>query len=193
MRPAAQRLPLLFLRHGATALNEAGLRCGGDIDLPLSELGHRQAVSAARELTQRQPRVDVIVVSDLQRTRQTAEIVAHRLRGVEIVVEPGFNERRLGAWNRRPIGQTQAELAAGVTPPGGESGNEFAQRVRNAVAATLVPLLPRRTLLVGSKGVARVLGELSGGTAREPLGNVEIVEFDLSPFVSSGSILEYAA
>lgn len=193
MSPGTPRLPLLFLRHGATALNEAGLRCGGDVDLPLSELGHRQAVSAARELMQRQPRVGVIVVSNLQRTRQTAEIIARCLRGVEVVVEAGFNERRLGAWNRRPIGETQKELAAGVTPPGGESGHEFAHRVRHAVTTTLVPLLPRRTLLVGSKGVARVLGEISGGTASEPLGNAEIVEFDLSSFVSSTSILECAA
>jgi 2,3-bisphosphoglycerate-dependent phosphoglycerate mutase len=176
---------LLFLRHGATALNAAGLRCGGDIDLPLSDLGHRQAAQVARALAQPDVPVGVIVTSGLERTRQTADIIARHLRRVEIVIEPAFDERRLGAWNRRPIAETQAELAAGVTPPGGESSADFARRVRDGALATLLPLLSRvrteRVLLVGSKGVARVLGELAGTALRSPLGNAELIEFDLSP------------
>jgi 2,3-bisphosphoglycerate-dependent phosphoglycerate mutase len=171
---------LLFMRHGVTALNAAGLRCGGDVDLPLTELGHRQSAQAAQHLVTLRPRVGVIVVSALQRTRQTADIVGRALHGVEIVVEPAFNERRLGEWNRRPIAETQAELAAGITPPGGESNDEFTQRICDAVAATLMPRLGERPLLVASKGVARVLGELTGRGPRESLGNADIVEFDLS-------------
>lgn len=174
---------LLFMRHGVTALNAAGLRCGGDVDLPLTEPGHRQSVQAAQRLAALRPRVGVIVVSALQRTRQTADIVGQALCGVEIVIEPAFNERRLGAWNRRPIAETQADLEAGITPPGGESNAEFTQRIRDAVAATLVPLLGERPLLVASKGVARVLGELTGRGPSEPLDNAAIVEFDLAAFV----------
>lgn len=187
---------LLFVRHGATALNAAGLRCGGDIDLPLNDLGHRQAAAAARELLERRADIGVIVVSGLRRTRQTAEIIARHLRCAQIVVEPALDERRLGAWNRRPIAETQAELAAGMTPPGGESNAEFTRRIRDAASAALLPLLPRRPLLVGSKGVARVLGELAGNAARAPLGNAEIVEFDLTALALStapGAALECAA
>jgi 2,3-bisphosphoglycerate-dependent phosphoglycerate mutase len=175
--------PLLFMRHGATALNAAGLRCGGDVDLPLAELGHHQAVRAAQRLAALRPRVGVIVVSALQRTRQTAGIVGQALHGVEIVIDAAFNERRLGAWNRRPIAETQAELEAGITPPGGESNAEFTQRIRAAVTATLVPLLGERPLLVASKGVARVLGELTGAGPSEPLDNAGIALFDLSAFL----------
>jgi probable phosphoglycerate mutase len=170
---------LLFMRHGATALNVAGLRCGGDVDLPLIDAGHRQAAQAAERLAAMRPRVGVIVVSGLQRTRQTAEIVARTLRGIEIVIEPAFNERRLGDWNRRPIADTQADLAAGITPPGGESNIEFTQRIRAAVLNSLVPRLPERPLLVASKGVARVLGELCGAGSKAPLGNADIALFDL--------------
>jgi probable phosphoglycerate mutase len=174
---------LLFLRHGATALNAAGLRCGGDIDLPLADLGHRQTAQVARELVQRSVEIGVIVVSALQRTRQTADILARHLRRVEIVIEPAFDERRLGAWNRLPIADTQAELAAGITPPGGESNADFTRRVRDGAVRTLLPLLRSqhgRVLLVGSKGVARVLGECAGATLRSPLSNAELAEFDLS-------------
>jgi 2,3-bisphosphoglycerate-dependent phosphoglycerate mutase len=183
---------LLFLRHGATALNAAGLRCGGDIDLPLAELGQRQSAQAAQQLAALRPRVGVIVVSGLQRTRQTAEIVARLLPGVETVVEPAFNERRLGDWNRRPIADTQAELEAGVTPPGGESNAEFTQRIRAAVIRTLVPRLAQRPLLVASKGVARVLGELSGRGSSAPLGNADVALFDLSALAQHDT-LECAA
>jgi 2,3-bisphosphoglycerate-dependent phosphoglycerate mutase len=184
--------PLLFMRHGATALNAAGLRCGGDVDLPLAELGHRQAVQAAQHLAGLRPRIGVVVVSALQRTRQTADIVGRSLHGVDIVVDAGFNERRLGEWNRRPIAETQAALAAGVTPPGGESNHEFTQRIRGAVLATLVPRLGEHVLLIASKGVARVLGELAGQGAGQPLDNAGIALFDLSPLLRQRA-LECAA
>ena len=174
---------LLFMRHGTTALNAAGLRCGGDVDLPLTELGRQQAVLAAQRLAAVRPRVGVIVVSALQRTRQTAAIVGDALRGAPIVIDAAFNERRLGEWNRRPIAETQAELEAGITPPGGESSAEFTQRISHAVETTLLPLLGQRPLLVASKGVARVLGELAGHGPSAPLDNAGIILFDLSAFV----------
>jgi len=192
MTAPSSSLSLLFMRHGATALNAAGLRCGGDVDLPLIDAGRHQAALAARRLAAMRPRVGVIVVSGLQRTRQTADIVARELHGVEIVVEPAFNERRLGAWNRLPITDTQAALEAGVTPPGGESNAEFTQRIREAAVTTLLPLLRRRPLLVGSKGVARVLGELAGLDVHAPLGNADLAAFDLS-MLSKQCALECAA
>ncbi len=189
MSSSAPASSLLFMRHGATALNAAGLRCGGDVDLPLTELGHRQSEPAALRLAALRPRVGVIVVSALQRTRQTAEIVGQAMRGIEIVIEPAFNERRLGEWNRRPIAETQAALAAGVTPPGGESNAEFTQRIADAVAATLLPLLERRPLLIASKGVARVLGELAGHGPVAPLDNADIALFDLTAFVQRSRVV----
>jgi probable phosphoglycerate mutase len=166
----SQRRTLLFMRHGATALNVAGLRCGGDIDLAMVDLGHRQVRQTAHRVAALGARVGVIMVSDLQRTRQSAEIVARHLGGVEIVVEAAFNERRLGAWNRLPIVETQAALAAGVTPPGGESNAEFTRRITAALIAHVLPRLAQRPLLVASKGVARVLGGLASG--RIPVAQV---------------------
>jgi probable phosphoglycerate mutase len=177
--------PLLVLRHGATALNLAGLRCGGDVDAPLADPGHRQAREAASLLRAQALPIEVIVTSGLQRTRQTADIVARSLPRAELIVEPALDERRLGQWNRRPIAETQADLAAGITPPGGESSADFARRIRDAAVATLVPLLERRVLLIGSKGVARVLGGLAGAPAAAPLGNAELIELDLSAFAAS--------
>jgi len=176
--PSAAR-DLIFVRHGATALNLAGIRCGGDLDVPLVEAGRRQAAAAAERIRALGIPVGVIVASDLRRTRETAEIIGRLLRGVELMIEPAFAERRLGAWNMRSVADTEPAVAAGVTPPGGESNDEFFGRIAGAVEA-LLPSLDRRPLLVGSKGVARVLRELLGLPDRHALANGEAVRLDLS-------------
>jgi 2,3-bisphosphoglycerate-dependent phosphoglycerate mutase len=177
--PTASR-PLSFVRHGATEPNLAGLRCGGDLDVPLTDTGREQAAEVGRRLAALGRPVGLIVTSDLQRTRETARIVALSLPGVEVVVEAGFGERHLGAWNLRPIAETEAQLMRGDTPPGGESNECFFERIAAAVE-TLLPRLDRRPLLVGSKGVARALGELLGQPA-QGLGNGALAHFELAAF-----------
>ena len=126
-------LQLRFVRHGATAANLAGLRCGGDLDLPLTQAGREQAAAAAHLIARLDPPVGLIVSSDLQRTRETAAIIARALPGVPVIIEPAFAERSLGDWNLRPLDQTKASLEAGCTPPGGESNAEFTGRVTQAL------------------------------------------------------------
>jgi probable phosphoglycerate mutase len=177
--PAAAGHRLAFVRHGATAPNLAQVRCGGDSDPPLAELGREQARAIAAQLAERGLKIGVIVTSDLQRTRETAAIVAAALGGLRVIVEPGFRERLLGEWNGMPIAVTEPWLRARQTPPGGEASEVFAARIARALPR-LLPLLPEGPLLVASKGVGRVLGELldAPGTAR--LDNAAVVEFDLN-------------
>lgn len=167
---------MYFVRHGATEPNFRGLRCGGDLDIPLMDLGCDQAYLLAKQIARMNLQVGVIVAASLIRTRQTASIISGVLGNVPVEVEPLLNERRLGQWNNRPIAETEAQLAARVTPPGGESEEEFTARVGLALEA-LRPRLDRRPLLVSSKGVGRVMNVLLGGEGRMQVGNGEIVEF----------------
>lgn len=173
-----QRTTLRFLRHGATVANLLGLRCGGDLDLPLAAAGREQAVEAAQRIAALHPPVRLIVTSDLKRTRETAQIIARVLGEVTIVVEPDFAERSLGEWNLRSIDGTQPWLERGLTPPGGEPLATFDGRVARAARRALA-CLPDWALLVGSKGVGRVLAELAGLPARVDLDNAALAEFDL--------------
>ena len=177
--PFHARLPLRFVRHGATAANLAGLRCGGDLDVPLVERGREQAEVAARHIARLEPAVGLIVTSDLARTRETAAIIARALPAVQVLVEPGFGERRLGAWNLQPIEATQPLFEARLTPPGGESDDQFISRVAAALRRVKT-YLPQRPLLVGSKGVARAMGELIGLQQRLDLENAMVTEFDFA-------------
>ena len=167
---------LFFVRHGITEPNFRGFRCGGDLDLPLMDIGCDQAYLLAKQIEKMNLRIGVIITGSLIRTRQTASIISGVLGNVPIEIEPLFNERRLGQWNNRPIAETEELLAAKVTPPGGEAEDDFQRRV-SAGLDNLRPHLARRPLLVSSKGVGRVLNGLLGGEGRMQIGNGEIVEF----------------
>ncbi len=171
---------LYFVRHGVTEPNFRGYRCGGDLDIPLMDIGCDQAYLLAKQIERMKLRIGVIVSASLVRTRQTASIISGVLGHVPVDVDPLLNERRLGQWNNRPIAETEELLAAKVTPPGGESEEEFQRRVAMALQ-NLQPYLERRPLIVSSKGVGRVMNALLGGQGRMQVGNGEIVEFVVAP------------
>lgn len=170
---------LRYVRHGMTAPNLARVRCGGDLDVPLLDMGREQARSTGRLVARLDPPVGLLITSDLRRTRETARLIAAELGGVEIRVVPEFAERRLGEWNLLSTEETQPWLDAGLSPPGGESDAEFTQRIGRALRA-VKPWLHHHPLLVGSKGVARVLGLMVGLPTRLDLGNAQLTEFKLA-------------
>ena len=178
---------LYFVRHGITEPNFRGFRCGGDLDLPMMDIGCDQAYLLAKQIEKMNLRIGVIIAGSLIRTRQTAAIISGVLGVVPVEVEPLLNERRLGQWNNRPVADTEDMLKRGVTPPGGESEEQFTARVALAFEH-LRPHLERRPLLVSSKGVGRILNGLFGGTERMAVANGEIVEFAVAPNAGEPSL-----
>jgi probable phosphoglycerate mutase len=142
----------------------------------MMDIGCDQAYLLAKQIERMNLRIGVIIAGSLVRTRQTASIISGVLGVVPVEIEPLLNERRLGQWNNRPISETEEMLARKVTPPGGESEDQFAARVAMALD-NLRPHFDRRPLLVSSKGVGRVLNGILGGQDRMQVGNGEIVEF----------------
>jgi 2,3-bisphosphoglycerate-dependent phosphoglycerate mutase len=183
---------LYFVRHGVTEPNFRGFRCGGDLDVPLMDIGCDQAFLLAKQIEKMKLGIGVIITGSLIRTRQTASIISAVLGNVPVEVEPLFNERRLGQWNNRPISDTEEQLRAKVTPPGGESEPDFAARLIQGLD-NIKPHLDRRPLLVSSKGVGRVMNGLLGGEERMQVGNGEIVEFNVArDQAGTGMVLKVA-
>ena len=172
-----------FVRHGVTEPNFKGLRCGGDLDIPMMDIGCDQAYLLAKQLRQMNLGISTIITGSLIRTRQTASIISGVLGNLPVEVEPLINERQLGVWNNQPIEGTEELLRNRVTPPGGESEEVFTQRVSGALEK-LRPKLDRKALLVSSKGVGRILNTLLGGVDRMTVGNGEVVEFAVAPNAS---------
>jgi len=166
----------LFVRHGQTQDNVLGVRCGGDRDVPLTGRGLADARAAAARLCESGRPCGLVIAGPLQRTAVTGALFAEALR-VPLLEREWLRERTLGAWNGLPIEDTRAWFALGRTPPGGESEAAFAARVLAGVAG-LADVIARRPLLVGSKGVGRVLLHRLAGLPGVELGNCEIVAFE---------------
>jgi len=178
--PADRPFTMFFVRHGVTEPNLRGYRCGGDVDLPMIDIGCDQVFLLAKQIQRMNLNPGVIVAGSLIRARQTASILSGVLGNVPIEIDPALNERRLGEWNGRPVTETEDLLSANVTPPGGESEDEFRRRITGALA-NLRPYLHRRPMVVSSKGVGRMLNLLLGGQGRMHVSNGEIVEFVVQP------------
>ena len=177
--PASVSMSLIFVRHGATGQNLAGVRCGGDLDVPLAELGRQQALTAAARIADLGRSISLVITSGLKRTDETANIIAEQLGVRRVITLPGLAERRMGRWNLRPISETEAWLASGQSPPGGESNDAFLARIGVATIG-IRPLLHQGVLMVGSKGVARALSELTSSRPNPSLGNGQVMQFDLT-------------
>ena len=88
------RMKIYFARHGRTNYNDLNL-CNGDptIDVHLTSEGIKQAEMLADKL--KTVPLDHIFISEMQRTRQTAEI-ANQFHHATIEVEPLLNDHRSG-------------------------------------------------------------------------------------------------
>ncbi len=122
-------MPLWFMRHGETNYNRLGL-CNDNPqrDVHLTDRGIRQAEEATEQLRHKPLRG--ILVSELPRTRQTADIINHHHQ-VPITSHPALNDIKSG-FDGRPVAEYVAAirhdpLHARVN--GGESLLDHKQRI----------------------------------------------------------------
>jgi len=148
---------LILVRHGETALTAQG-RYSGRGDVPLSEQGEAQAMAAGGRVAGISRDVAAVVCSPLKRCTRTAELIAAELGNVKVTVLPELIECDFGDWEGLTFGEVRerwpAELdrwleSTSVAPPGGESFQTVAKRVRGAVA-TLKSAYPSSTVVVVS-------------------------------------------
>lgn len=125
---------LVLVRHGEAEGNSEH-RFIGQTDVPLTDLGRRQAEAVGLRL--RQVEIARVVSSDLSRTRDTAAAIA-AVSGHDVEEDPGLREIHNGEW----AGLTPDEIGAGwpdlygryrggedVPRPGGETWADVRHRV----------------------------------------------------------------
>ena len=148
---------LVLLRHGETRFTAEKRFSGSGDDPGLSDRGQVQADLAAAHLARSGLSVDAVVMSPLRRSRETAAIVAAAL-SLDVEEEADLREADFGAWDGLTYLEVEErfprELAAwlgstSVAPPGGESFDAVARRVR-AARDRIVARHPGRTVLVVS-------------------------------------------
>ena len=130
---------LIVVRHGETNYN-AQRRYTGQSDIPLNALGEGQA-NALRDCLATE-RLDVIVSSDLERTRVTAKIIA-RNHDLPLLEDRDLRELAFGEWEGYTYDEVLARDAEKVAlwrtdptenaPPGGETVTQLRDRCARAL------------------------------------------------------------
>lgn len=131
---------LVFVRHG----QPEWFKAGSAVDDPgLTDVGWAQAHHLGRRF--RAAPADLLLVSPMQRARETAEPIAEAL-GLEPQVHEWLHEIRSPAWNGAPMEHIEAVFKAHRDKPldahwegldGGESFHDFHRRVTHGLQAFL--------------------------------------------------------
>ena len=156
---------ILAIRHGETTWN-VDTRLQGHLDIPLNEVGLRQASHLAQALAQRDT-VDAIYASDLSRAHATASAIAQAI-GQTVAVHAGLRERHFGVFQGRTFAQIEAELPEHalqwrkrvpewIPPGGGESLVMLHERILKTVDELAVQHKGQQIVLVAHGGVLDVL------------------------------------
>lgn len=170
----------VFIRHGETDWNRQQ-RFQGHSDVPLNEVGLAQAARLGARMAA-EP-ADLLVSSDLQRARQTAQPLAEAWRQAP-TLERGLREQHFGALEGLDVPTIKARHAelwlqwlehrADFALPGGESLRQFHARVLDAVRV-LAERHPGRTLVVVTHGgVLDMLWRTAHGISLDGLRACEI-------------------
>lgn len=158
--PDGGETTLYLVRHGRTSGNVLKQLIGAT-DLPLDDIGHRQAERIADRLAIG-TRADVLVSSPLIRARTTAEIIGRKL-GLEPVIAPGLVEMNFGDLEGLTldlVAERYPELAvqaldkdSDLTWPNGDSRRGFHERVLNTFLSILRTYSKHSVIVVAHGGV----------------------------------------
>jgi probable phosphoglycerate mutase len=212
----AQRWPdvLWIARHGESAGNVAGAEAEAsgarvvavatrDVDVPLSDLGARQAEALGHWFATLRPdeRPNVVMCSPYVRAQRTAEIALAAaclpVDSVDFVVDERLRERefgildgltRAGVWHKYPE-QYELKQAIGKfyhRPPGGESWCDVVLRLRSVTDTIRRDHRRERVLVVCHAVVVLCLRYLLDGLTEE-----QILAIDASDAVANCSLTTY--
>ena len=174
-----------FIRHGQSAANLTQI-FAGHIDVPLTDLGRRQAVCTAEFLANLS--LAAVYTSDLSRAYDTGCAVAKH-HGLSVTTCADLREIYAGDWEGKaykelevadPAYRTWVHKIGRANCTNGESVMHLQQRVRDAVAA-IVARHPNETICIVSHGTPiRALTALLTDTPLERMHTV--------PWASNASV-----
>jgi len=144
----------VFLRHGES-LGNAQSRWQGQSDYPLTEKGHAQAKSLAERWAQENVKFDLVLASPLGRAKETAEIIASKLK-IDVEYDEIWLERAIGEME----GLTAEEVRQKPRPPyttpydsiGGNGEGDWALFLRAGQALHHLLKRPAGSYLIVSHG-----------------------------------------
>jgi broad specificity phosphatase PhoE len=171
---------ILLARHGESDWNHA-MRWQGHADRPLTDRGRAQARELADRLAD--TALDAVYSSDLQRARETAEIVADA-HGLEVTALRDLREVDVGSWSgltRSDAEQRFPEayarwLVGGEGWDDGETYEQLSERVIRAIASIAAAHPDERVLVVAHGGTIRTVHAAALGVDVHTYRRIQRVE-----------------
>jgi 2,3-bisphosphoglycerate-dependent phosphoglycerate mutase len=132
---------LVLVRHGQSLWNLEN-KFTGWVDVPLTELGEKEAHRAGQHL--KGMKFDIAFTSDLQRAQKTLAVILDEIgqTGLNIIKDKALNERHYGALQglnkAQKYGEDQVKIwrrSYDVPPPPDQEG--FSESLKDTAARTL--------------------------------------------------------
>jgi len=179
-------MKLLLVRHGETIENALRL-IQGHLGGSLSRKGQGHAEKLAEQL--KHVELGAIYSSDLNRTRQTAEIII-RHHKVPVTFTPLLRERNFGELQGKPIYLIDLwSLKTGknrwlIEPKGGETIAEFQSRIKSFLSRLSKIKTRKPVLIVSHRGTMRMIMAIAKGidpveAMAIPMGHGEVLTLEL--------------
>ena len=178
-----------MVRHGETILTPDRKFSGtGPLNPPLTDTGLAQAEKVAAEIAKIKP--DVLIASPLQRTTQTAEVIA-KATGLTPIFDEAWFECSFGDWDGLSIQEVKEKWpedyiswisSSAFTPPGGESYDDVAARIEPAFDLLAEKYPGQKVVIVTHNGVIKQMASIVVEGNPNSLFHIDISPCSISSF-----------
>ena len=178
---------IYFVRHGETILTPTRKFSGtGALDPELTADGLAQAERVAAEVAKIEP--EILISSPLKRARQTADAIA-RATGLTVIDDEDWYELSFGSWDGKSIEEVKAETpedyqawvnSSSYRPGGGESYDEAAARIDEAMEKVLHLYPGKKVVVVTHNGVIKSAANLAIGGPNDGVFHMDATPCSIS-------------
>lgn len=172
---------IFLIRHGETPLTPQKKFSGdGPLNPELTEQGLAQAELVATAVSKLNP--EILISSPLKRTRQTADAIS-RVTGLPVNYDAAWLECSFGIWDGMSIDEVKARYPAdyhswisstAFAPPQGESYDEVAERIDEALEAILAMYPGQRVAVVTHNGTIKTAAKLVIGAQNDSIFHIDV-------------------
>jgi isoleucyl-tRNA synthetase len=194
----------LILRHGESEMNVKDILISTlpeKVPCTLTEKGKEQILKVAKKL--KKEKIDLIISSDLLRTKQTAEIVAKEI-GAKIIFDKKLRDIKFGIFEGKSLREYHSFWKSYnerfiKSPPGGENYNQVKARMYNFLKSIDKKYTDKTILIIShQRPLAMLEGALKGYSIEEfrekiepnqmETGELREIEFKLLPHDKKGNL-----
>lgn len=178
---------IYLIRHGETVLTPMRKFSGtGPLDPALTDKGLAQAELIAAEMARIKP--DILIASPLQRTRQTADVIS-KATGLEVIFDEIWFELSFGLWDGMAFEEVREKFpedyqnwlnSASFAPGGGESYEQAAIRVDEALEKLLAQYPGQKVAVVTHNGIIKSAARLALGAPLQAVFHMDASPCSLS-------------